>query len=125
MVLAAIATLAIGGCDVIFGYPLKTLHVTEGVAGNFAIGETKERILSRLPGETFSPLPKPAACPKNWLDVSTLTETQRTCLLKTDTWDEGISSTRASCPEHVDVRTTLRFKNEKLFEVVTECWRPQ
>jgi hypothetical protein len=126
MVLTAIATLAISGCDVLFTYPLKTVHVTERVAGNFTIGETKEMILSRLPGETFSPLPKAVACRKNWLDVSTLTETERTCLLKSDTWEEGSSSTRASCPEkRVDVRTTLRFKNEKLFEVVTECWRPQ
>jgi hypothetical protein len=125
MVLTAIAMLASGGCDLLFRYPLKTVHVTEGVVGNFAIGETKEWILSRLPGETFSPRPKPNACPMNWLDVSKLTETERACLLKTDTWEEGISSTRASCPEHVDVETILRFKDGKLSEVVTKCWRPE
>lgn len=123
--LVPVTALAIGGCGELGMQPLKTVRVSEGVAGNFTIGETKEQILSWLTNEMFSPQPKPMACPVNWLNVSTLTKTERTCLLTTDTWEEGVSSTRASCPERVDVNTVLRFSNDRLSEVVTECWEPQ
>ena len=120
-----VATLVL--CYTVYSYsvPMKTIRITTGKAGVFSIGETKENILSRLPNETFSPQPKPTECPINWIEVSKMTGTQRRCLLATNIWTEGISSTSSLCPENVDVYANLQFKEGKLVEVTTECWRPQ
>jgi hypothetical protein len=125
-VLGAFVGLAILGAGYVaysLSTPVKTVRFSNGTAGAFAIGETKETILSRLPDETFSPRPKPKECPKNWIEVSNMSATEKACLLSTDTWMEGNSSTRGACPENTDVNTELRFTNGKLSEVVTECWR--
>ena len=123
--IVGVAIVVVGYMVYSYSVPIKTIRITEGNAGAFTIGETKENILSRLPNATFSPRPKPMECPKNWIEVSTMTDTQRHCLLTTDTWTEGISSSRSLCPEHVDVNTNLQFKEGKLIEVITECWHPQ
>ena len=124
-VVVALVILGAGYVTYSLSTPLKTVRFSNGTAGAFAIGETKETILSRLPDETFSPRPKPMECPKNWIKVANMNATEKACLLSTDTWMEGISSTRSACPENTDVNTELRFKNGKLSEVVTECWRPK
>jgi hypothetical protein len=122
---AGLLILGIGYVVYSFSTPLKTVHISSGQAGVFTIGETKEQILTRLPSEIFSPRPKPAKCPKNWLEVSNMNTMERACLLSSDSWVEGISSTRSSCPEKTDINTELRFVSGKLSEVITECWRPK
>ena len=96
-----------------------------GAAGPFEIGETKESLLARLPAEVYSPQPKPAECPKNWIEVSAMTGVERRCLLSSDSWIEGVSYTRALCPAHVDIETTLDFKDEKLLRLTQVCRRPE
>ena len=122
---ATLALAALGGCSYLWLEPMKTVRVTQGTAGEFDIGETKEQILSRLPSETFSPQPKPTACPMNWLKVSTLSQAERACLLSSDMWIEGVSSTRSLCPSYSDVSTKLYFVEGKLARVETDCMRPK
>lgn len=122
---AGLLVVVVGYIVYSFTTPLKTVRVYSGSAGVFTIGATKEDILSHLANEVFSPQPKPTECPKNWIEVSKMSSIERTCLLSTDTWIEGISSTRAVCPEQSDVRTELRFVSGKLSSVLTECWRPK
>lgn len=105
--------------------PIRIVRIDRGVAGPFEIGETKEALLARLPVEVYSPQPKPRECPKNWIEVSSMTGVERGCLLSRDSWIEGISYTRALCPAHVDIQTTLDFKDDKLSRVTQVCRRPE
>jgi len=100
--------------------PVRWINVKSGHAGVFEIGETQESIISRLPGESFSPQPKPTECPRNWIDISGMTGTERNCLLSTDVWIEGVDSMRSQCP-NLDSETTLRFKDKRLASVTTVC----
>jgi hypothetical protein len=100
--------------------PVKTFRIETGHAGVFEIGEAKEALLVRLPGETFSPQPKPLECPRNWIGVSDMTDTERRCLLARDVWIEGVSSMREQCPG-LDMETTLQFQGNRLASVKTVC----
>lgn len=100
--------------------PLRTLRTETGRTGVFEIGELKQEILDRLPQETFSPQPKPQECPKNWIEVGGMTDTERKCLLSTDVWIEGVSTLREQCPG-LDMETTLQFKRSRLAAVTTVC----
>jgi hypothetical protein len=123
--------LAVGIASVVpLGYyllviPARTVRVDSGAAGPFIIGERKDALLSRLPDESYSPQPKPRECPRNWIKVAGMSEVERQCLISADSWIEGISYTRASCPPHVDIQTTLDFKDEKLVSVRQVCRRPE
>jgi hypothetical protein len=114
--------------------PKQVFEFTSGRIGDLQLGETKEQILSRLSvGSTaapagkqvFSPQPKPAECPVNWIEVSAMSSTEKNCLLKTDVWVEGHSSSRHLCKEPADVHTELRFEANQLAKVTTECWHPK
>ena len=105
--------------------PLWSFRVSTGHIGPFIIGETKEQLLNRLPNESFAPEPKPSACPKNWLEASKLSKTERLCLILTDIWVEAIPSTKSHCPVHTSINTKLRFEGGRLYEVTTECWVPE
>lgn len=100
--------------------PVRWINVKSGHVGVFEIGETQESIISRLPGESFSPQPKPPQCPRNWIEISNMTGTESNCLLSTDVWIEGVSSMRSQCP-NLDMETTLRFQNKRLASVTTVC----
>src|SRR4029077_18850569 len=100
--------------------PVRTLRTETGRTGVFEIGESKQELLDRLPQEIFSPQPKPVECPKNWIEVSGMTDTARNCLLATDLWIEGVSSMREQCPG-LDMETTLQFKDNRLASVSTVC----
>jgi len=124
-VIVGLLILGVGYVAYSFSTPLKTARVSSGRAGAFIIGETKEQALARLPNGVFSPQPKPIECPKNWIVVSNMSMTERTCLLSTDVWIDGTSSTKDVCPSRTDVNTELRFKGGKLSHVITECRRPK
>jgi hypothetical protein len=100
--------------------PVRWINIKRGHAGVFEIGETQESIIARLPGESFSPQPKPPECARNWIDISDMTGTERNCLLSTDEWIEGVSSMRSQCPS-LDMETTLRFHDKRLASVTTVC----
>ncbi len=108
-----------------YGFPVKTVRMTSGNAGPFVIGQTKEAILATMAGEEFSPRPKPPACPVNWIAVSRMTDTERICLLQTDTWAEGVTYSRSVCPDNLDMFTSLDFKNGRLLSVTTVCRHPK
>jgi hypothetical protein len=121
-IVAALAFVGVG--YLIFSYfdskPFVTFHVTSGHYERFKIGETKEQLLARLPSESYALDPKPAACPLNWLAASTISQTQRECLISTDTWILGAPG-KSSCPEWANQETRLRFKHAKVVDVVTSC----
>lgn len=100
--------------------PVRTLRTETGRTGVFEIGESKQEMLDRLPQEIFSPQPKPLECPKNWIEVAAMTDTERTCLLSRDVWIEGVSTLRSQCPG-LDMQTTLQFKRGRLASVTTVC----
>ena len=101
-----------------------TIDITNGKVGDLVIGETKEEIFVRLSNQSFSPRPKPTECPANWIKVSEMTSTQKNCLITTDIWQEGVSSTAYLCKQRADVNTILHFLGNKLERVTTECWHP-
>jgi hypothetical protein len=105
--------------------PIATYVATSGDVGDVTVGESKQSILVRLKQQSFAPDPKPKECPKTWIELSTMSDTQRDCLLKTDRWEEGLPSTKALCPEHVNVSATLQFKDGKLASVTTVCRHPE
>jgi hypothetical protein len=108
-----------------YAIPVRSVLISKGTVGPFQIGETKESLLSRLQGEIYSPEPKPSQCPANWIEVSKASDTEKTCLLSTSVWIEGVSSTRRLfCPERVDVVTTLEFREDRLVSVATVCRHP-
>jgi hypothetical protein len=123
----AIRSAILVGCGFISAcaMPLKTIHITSGEVGIYSIGETKEDILSKFPNEAFSPQPKPAECPENWISVTTMSNVQKTCLLSSDTWIEGIDSVKHLCPKELDPITTLHFQQNKLDKIAIECWYPE
>jgi hypothetical protein len=115
----------IGGCALysyVLDRPYKIVRTSSGQAGAFTIGESKDEIILRARNESFSPRPKPMACPKNWIEVSKMSEAEKECLLSADAWEVGLSPVRAACPQGASVSTKLHFTNGKLSEVITECW---
>jgi hypothetical protein len=124
IIIAAALLVVVGYALYYFMFP-KTIRVLDGRAGVFEIGETQEALLSRLPEEIFLPEPKPKECPKNWIEVATMTETERSCLLSTDLWVEGIPSNKSVCQRQFDVNTTLEFNGNKLVSVTTVCRHPE
>ena len=124
--IAAVAALFIFGCFAYYWDVPVAIHVaTSGTVGDVAIGDTKEAILAKLPGQEFSLDPKPAACPLNWIKVAEMSQTQRGCLMSVDVWNEGDPSTHALCPENTDVFTDLHFEADRLKSVTTTCRHPQ
>jgi hypothetical protein len=124
-VLVAICSWLIWGLDRDFSEPFATFVATSGEVGDFRIGETKEAVLSRLAHRSFAVGPKPKECPINWIEVGSMSEVYRECLLRSDHWEEGSPSTSSLCPERSDVHTKLAFNGNKLVSVTTECWHPQ
>ena len=128
--LATVATATLAG-GIAIGYalytynePVKVLEISSGQAGGFLIGETKESILSRLPYESFSPQPKPAECPVNWIEIKGMSSVQMNCLLKVNVWEVG-SGIKELCPEKTDFFATLLFSNNKIEKVKIRCTRPE
>ena len=106
-----------------FGQPVKAFDITSGNAGSFVIGETKESLLARLPEQVYSPEPKPAACPANWIEVKVMSPTQKQCLLSTNQWES--SGIKELCPENTDFFATLFFSGSKLVKVGIRCTHPE
>jgi hypothetical protein len=87
------AVLAIFGLAVyvftIATWPGETTSVRYIDSGNFGpyiIGESKDDILSKDAGYSFSPRPKPKECTKNWIEVSAMDEAEKSCLLSAKQW---------------------------------------
>lgn len=116
--------IVIGYWLYIYGEPIKVLELTNGKAGTFLIGETKESLLMRLPDEAFSPQPKPVECPANWIEVKTMTSIQKECLLSTDEWEVG-SGIKELCPMGTDFFATLVFSGHKVERIKIRCTRPE
>jgi hypothetical protein len=122
LVLACV--IAVGSFFHTFNQPVKMFEITNGNAGAFLIGETKESILARLPNEAFSPKPKPTECPANWIEVKTMSPTQKQCLLNTNEWDIG-GGIRELCPEKTDFFATIFFAGNKASKIRIRCTRPE
>lgn len=94
--------------------------VTSGTVGSYSIGSTKREIMQKNFNYAFSPRPKPAACPKNWIDIKKMTSIQRDCLLKAEEWEAGYAAP-GMCKEKEDFHVTLYFSQEKLNRVKIRC----
>ena len=94
--------------------------VDSGMVGSYSIGSTKEEIMQKNYNYAFSPRPKPAACPKNWIYIKEITPTQRDCLLKAEEWEAGYAES-SICKEEEDYHITLYFSKEKLKHIKIRC----
>jgi hypothetical protein len=94
--------------------------VTSGAVGTYSIGSTKEEIMQKNFNYAFSPRPKPAACPNNWIFIKEMTPTQKDCLLKTGEWEAGYAGP-GICKVKEDFHVTLYFAQEKLNRVKIRC----
>ncbi|WP_027150375.1 hypothetical protein [Methylobacter tundripaludum] len=102
--------------------PLAEFEVKNGGLGDFLVGERKEEILQRLPNWSYSPQPKPAECPQNWITPKEMTDVQHSCLVKSDLWD--LSHTNASpCPVRSDEHASLRFEQGRVKTIKVVCTR--
>ena len=129
---AAIYTLITGSlsivaflCYVFFVAPwpgdtVSERTVTSGTLGTYSIGSTKEEIMEKNFNYAFSPSPKPAACPKNWIDIKEMTPTQRNCLFDSDEWEVGHAESGV-CNDKEDFHVTLYFTQEKLNRIKIRC----
>jgi hypothetical protein len=111
--------------DNYFGKPFATFTTTSGEVGDLRIGESKHDILQRLTAQSFSVDPKPSECPIAWIEVATMSDVYRTCLLTSNKWEEGHASTSGLCKGPSDANTMLSFRDNRLASVTTECWHPQ
>ncbi len=102
------------------GETVSETTVTSGTVGLYSIGSTKEEIIQKSFNYAFSPRPKPATCPKNWIYIKEMTPTQRECLLKADEWEAGYAGP-GMCKEKEDFHVTLYFSQEKLNSVKIIC----
>jgi hypothetical protein len=102
-----------------------TFEITEGVVGDFEIGQTKDELIEKLPNKEFSLKPKPDECPRNWIMLGKMSDIQRSCFLNTSEWHEGQNSARHLCRRPSNMNTKLHFKNNALSRVVIECWSPK
>ncbi len=56
------------------GDTVSTRDITSGSFDLYEIGDTKEEILVKGTERSFSPRPKPEECPKNWIDISDMSD---------------------------------------------------
>jgi hypothetical protein len=126
MMLGAVAALAIlvGGYKIATrGGPFKVTEITHGTAGIFLIGEGKEAILARLPGDSFAAMD--TTC-HGWFVAGKLTPSQRSCLLDSNEWEAENDGTEATCNGRSANRfTTLHFTAGRLAKVVVRCVDPE
>jgi hypothetical protein len=121
------SAIAVGYLFYEYGEPVKVFEISAGAAGKFVVGETKESLLTRLPGEAYSPnspFPRPAECPGAWVEVGAMNSAQRECLLGTDEWEVG-DGIKELCPERTDFHATLFFTGNKLAKVRIRCTPPE
>lgn len=108
-----------------FSKPFATFTTTAGEIGDLRIGESKLDLLNRLTTQSFSIEPKPAECPIVWIEVATMSDVYRTCLLNSDRWEESGASTAGLCKGPSNAFTRLTFKEGRLDSVLTECFHPE
>ena len=106
-----------------FGQPVREFQVSSGVAGPFKVGETKQSLLARLPAQSYSPRPKPAACPANWIEPKVMSAIQKQYLLSTDQWVTG--GVKELCPSRTDFFATLFFSGNRVVRVAIRCTPPE
>lgn len=94
--------------------------VASGTVGSYSIGSTKEEIIQKNFNYAFSPRPKPAECPKNWINIKEMTPTERDCLLRAEKWEAGHAAP-GMCKEKEDFHVTLYFSQEKLNHINIRC----
>jgi len=102
------------------GATVSTREVTSGSVYIYEIGDSKEEIIKKSSGKSFTPEPKPKECPKNWIEVSNMNETQKQCLLNSNQWEAGFAGEKA-CERGQDYHVTLNFITEKLASITVRC----
>jgi hypothetical protein len=122
-VVALAAVVFVGYQIYRFGRPVRKFDVTSGVAGPFAVGETKQSLLARLPAQSYSPWPKPVACPANWIETNAMSPDQKQCLLNADQWETG--GVKKLCPSQTDFFATLFFIENKVVRIAIRCTHPE
>ncbi len=94
--------------------------VTSGTVGKYIIGATKEELIQTNFNFAFSPQPKPAECPKNWIYIKDMDPVQKNCLMNSNEWEAGNAGADI-CNEKEDFHVTLHFSHERLNRISIRC----
>jgi hypothetical protein len=125
LVVAVAVVWSVAHLESYYSRPYATFVTTSGEVGDLRIGELKSDMIGRLSSQSFAIDPKPSECPINWIEVSSMSDVYRTCLLNAERWEEGHASTRNLCKANSNAFTKLSFHDDRLVSVTTECWHPE
>jgi hypothetical protein len=106
------------------GETLKEVSITEGAIAGFAIGASKDELLS-MRGVKFNANSKSHGCGTGWVEPASLIPAQRACFAEADRWGVTSSALFSVCPKHTDQNAELSFGQSRLVKVRVWCTRPE